>query len=81
MTGIFVGRKGTAEDAKRASDARTSLFHTRTSNVKPLLGRIDPENTMSPRAIANRLNEMNVPTVTRKGIWSSNSVRRLKAVK
>jgi hypothetical protein len=49
-------------------------------NITPLLGRIDPESVLSLRAIAERLNDMNVPTVTGKGGWSANSVRRLKAV-
>ena len=78
--GVFVGRKGTAEDAERATQARTALFKARTANIRPLLDRIDPEKAKSLRAIANGLNEMNVPTVTGKGGWSANSVRRLKAV-
>jgi DNA invertase Pin-like site-specific DNA recombinase len=78
--GVFVGRRGTPEDAERAREARTALFQARMVNITPLLGRIDPESVLSLRAIAERLNDMNVPTVTGKGGWSANSVRRLKAV-
>lgn len=78
--GVFVGRRGTPEDAERAREARTALFKARMVNITPLLRRIDPESVLSLRAIANGLNEMNVPTVTGKGSWSANSVRRLKAI-
>ena len=78
--GVFVGRRGTPEDAERAREARTALFQARMVNITPLLGRIDPESVLSLRAIAERLNDMNVPTVTGKGGWSANSVRRLKAI-
>jgi hypothetical protein len=46
----------------------------------PMIHRIDPEGSMSLRSIAQKLNDMNVPTVSGKGSWSANSVRRLKAV-
>jgi len=78
--GVFVGRRGTPEDAERAREARTALFKARMVNITPLLRRIDPESVLSLRAIAERLNDMNVPTVTGKGSWSANSVRRLKAI-
>ena len=39
----------------------------------------DPESVLSLRAIAERLNNMNVPKITGKGSWSANSVRRLRA--
>jgi hypothetical protein len=43
-----------------------------------MLKRIDPEGTMSLRVIAEALNGMAIPTVSGKGQWSANSVRRLK---
>jgi DNA invertase Pin-like site-specific DNA recombinase len=78
--GVFVGRRGTPEDAENARAARTTLFKARRGNITPLLRRIDPENVLSLRAIAERLNDMNVPTVTGNGSWSANSVRRLRAI-
>ena len=76
----FVGRTGTAEDAKKASEARTALYRRRTADRLPMLQKIDPDCSLSLRSIAERLNQMNVPTISGKGSWSANSVRRLKAV-
>ena len=45
-----------------------------------MLQKIDPDDSLSLRRIAERLNTMNVPTVSGKGSWSANSVKRLKAV-
>ena len=78
--GVFVGRRGTAEDTQRATEARTAVCVTRTHQKLPMLKRIDPDNAMSLRAIADKLNDMNISTVTGKGSWSANSVKRLKAV-
>ena len=77
--GVFVGRRGTAQDAERAREARTALFQARTTQKLPMLKRIDPDGTRSTRAIASELNRMSVTTVSGKGSWSSNSVRRLRA--
>ena len=78
--GVFVGRRGTAQDAEKAREARTALFRTRTLDKLPTLEVVDPDGTLSTRAIASELNRMSVDTVSGKGSWSSNSVRRLKAV-
>jgi len=78
--GKFVGRIGTTEDAKRASDARTALYRSRSVEKWPMLQKVDPEGSLSLRSIADSLNLMNVPTVSGKGSWSANSVKRLKAV-
>jgi len=45
-----------------------------------MLQKIDPDGSLSLRSIAERLNQMNVPTISGKGSWSANSVRRLQAV-
>ena len=78
--GVFVGRRGTAQDAEKAREARTALFQARTKEKLPMLKLVDPDGTLSTRAIASELNRMSVATVSGKGRWSSNSVRRLKAV-
>ena len=77
--GVFVGRRGTAQDAEKAREARTALFRTRTLDKLPTLEVVDPDGTLSTRAIASELNRELVATVSGKGSWSSNSVRRLKA--
>ena len=43
-----------------------------------MLTRVDPDASMSLRAIADALNDMDIPTVSGRGSWSANSVRRLK---
>ena len=40
--------------------------------------RIDPDGSMSLRAIAKKLNDERLPTVSGKGVWNASSVRRLK---
>ena len=78
--GIYVGGKGNAETAKNASKARTALFHANAIRRLPMLTRVDPDGSMSLRAIADALNGMDIPTVSGRGQWSANSVRRLKAI-
>ena len=77
--GKFVGRVGTSKDAKYASEARTALHRERYKEKASLLKRFDPEGTFSLRKIAGLMNEAGVPTISGKGVWSANSVRRLKA--
>ena len=78
--GRFVGRIGTAEDAKKASEARTALYRRRAVEKLPILQKVDPDGSMSLRRTAQLLNNMNVPTISGRGSWSANSVRRLKSV-
>jgi DNA invertase Pin-like site-specific DNA recombinase len=76
----FVGRKGTPEDAQKAREALTAQSRLRALDKLPMLKRVDPDGCMSLRAIAEALNANGVPTVTGRGQWSANSVRRLKAI-
>ena len=78
--GKFVGRVGTREDAQRASESRTTLYRLRAEAKSDNIARIDPDGSMSLRAIAKKLNDDRVPTVSGKGIWNASSVRRLKAL-
>ena len=76
----FVGRKGTPEDAQRAREALTARSLIRASDKLPMLKRVDPDGCMSLRGIAEALNANGIPTVSGRGQWSANSVRRLKAI-
>lgn len=76
--GIYVGGKGNADTARYAREARTDLYKHRALEKLPLLNDIDPNRTMSLRALAQKLNELEVLTISGKGTWSANSVRRLK---
>lgn len=76
--GKFVGRVGTPEDAQRASQARTERYRQSAMEKIPVLQKVDPDGSLSLRQVAQRLNEMGVPTVSGRGAWSANSVRRLR---
>jgi DNA invertase Pin-like site-specific DNA recombinase len=78
--GVYVGGKGNADTAKNASEARTVKFHANAVDKLPLLKRYDPDGSMSLRAIADIFNRYGVKTVSGRGQWSANSVRRLKAI-
>ena len=78
--GVYVGGKGSADTARNATEARTVKFHANAVDKLPLLKRYDPDGSMSLRAIADIFNRYGVKTVSGKGQWSANSVRRLKAI-
>ena len=78
--GVYVGGKGNAVTARNASEARTVRFHANAVDKLPLLKRYDPDSSMSLRAIADIFNRYGVKTVSGRGSWSANSVRRLKAI-
>ena len=76
--GVWVGRIGTAENTAKARKARAA--QALVANIKrlPMLKEVDPHGTLSLRQIAEKLNTLGVPTVSKRGKWSANSVRRLK---
>ena len=78
--GVYVGGKGNADTARNASAARTVKFRANAVDKLPLLKRYDPDGSMSLRAIADIFNRYGVKTVSGRGSWSANSVRRLKAI-
>ena len=76
--GVYVGGKGSRDTAKNASEARTALYKRRSAEKLPMIAKVDPDGSLSLRQIAEKLNELSVPTISEKGSWSANSVRRLK---
>lgn len=81
--GVYVGYKGTAEQAANARQAKAQLSRKRNKDKLLMLQRIDPENTLSLNEIARRLNDMSIETVSdphgSKGYkWTATAVRRLK---
>ena len=76
--GKYVGAVGTADTARRATEARIAHFNSKAVRLQPMLQRADPDGTLSLRAIAKKLTDMGVPTITGKQVWSANGVRRLK---
>ena len=45
-----------------------------------MLGKVDPDGSLSLRRAVNKLNGLSVLTIYGKDIWDANSVRRLKAI-
>lgn len=78
--GIYVGGRGSRDIAKNASEARTALYRRRSVEKLPMIAKVDPDGSLSLRAIAEKLNELSVPTISGRGSWSANSVRRLKSI-
>jgi DNA invertase Pin-like site-specific DNA recombinase len=76
--GTFVGRTGTRENALKANQAKAAKYRETAVARASLLRKIDPEGRKSLREIAEELNGLEVPTVSGRGQWSANSVRRLK---
>ncbi len=75
--GGFRGRAGTAEDCAQARAQRTFKSDEHAKAIAPVIARIDPERTMSLRALAARLNEERVPTAAGKSAWTATGVKRL----
>ena len=78
--GVYVGGKGNADTARNATEARTAKFRSNALDRLPMLKRYDPDGSMSLTAIADAFNRYGVKTVSGRGQWSANSVRRLKAI-
>lgn len=76
--GVWVGRTGTAEDTAKARKARAAQALAANFKRLPMLNEVDPDRSLTLRQIAERLNVLGVPTVSKRGKWSANSVRRLK---
>ena len=45
-----------------------------------MLGKVDPDGSLSLRRTVHKLNGLSVLTIYGKDIWDTNSVRRLKAI-
>ena len=67
-------------DFLRQKNARPRKFKARTSAKVALLSRYDPAGDKSLRELAAIFDDNGIATVSGKGSWSANSVRRLKAL-
>ena len=76
----FVGRTGALQKTLRRPQRPVRRHTDALQDRFAMLQKIAPDGSLSLRSIAERLNQMNVPTISGKGSWSANSVRRLKAV-
>jgi len=75
--GRTLGQQKVLRRPQRAVQRSTGAVQWRSYQCSK---KSDPNGSMSLRGIAQRLNDMNVPTVSERGLWYANSVRRLKAI-
>ncbi len=75
--GGFRGRAGTPDDCAQARAQRTAKSDEHAKALAPIIARIDPERTLSLRALASRLNDERVPTAAGKGEWTAAGVKRV----
>ena len=76
--GGFRGRAGTAKDTAKARAARSAKVAKHAAALAPLITRIDPNGSLSLRAIAAQLIAEGVPTPSGKGQWTATAVARLR---
>lgn len=76
--GKFVGRTGTPQDTQKARQARSERAQRAANEKADVIRELDPDGSMSLRALAQRLNDAGIPTPSGKGCWQPNTVRRLR---
>ena len=77
---VFVGRRGTRDNAARANAARAAKFAAAAKDKVLLLERFDPAGVLSLRKLADAFNEHGIPTISGKGRWAATSIARLKSI-
>jgi DNA invertase Pin-like site-specific DNA recombinase len=69
----------TAEDRAAASAATKAKANARAADLAPIVSRLDPDGSMSLRAIAAALMAEGVPTPAGAAVWTAAGVARIKA--
>jgi DNA invertase Pin-like site-specific DNA recombinase len=77
--GGFRGRAGTADNTARAREARSSKAGSHAASLKPIFDRLDPDGSLSLRALAEKLSAEGLPTPAGGAIWTAATVARVKA--
>ena len=77
--GGFRGRAATADDRARASAALTARAKDHAESLAPIITRLDPNGSLSLRALAAKLNGEGLPTPAGATVWTAAGVSRLKA--
>ncbi len=75
--GGFRGRAGTADDLVKARASRTEKAGKLAADLAPIVGRLDPDGSMSLRKLAAALNDEGLPSPGGSQ-WTAASVARLK---
>jgi hypothetical protein len=77
--GGFRGRAVTAEEAAKGRKARSAKAAGHASSFAPIIARLDPNGSLSLRALAAALIAEGVPTPAGKEGWTAATVQRVKA--
>jgi DNA invertase Pin-like site-specific DNA recombinase len=77
--GGFRGRAVTAEDRAGAVRAKAAKANARAADLKPILDRLDPDGSLSLRALAAKFTAEGLPTPHGSAQWTAIGVSRLKA--
>jgi hypothetical protein len=77
--GGFRGRAATADDRARASAALTAKADEHAASLAPILARLDPEGSLSLRALKAKLTADGLPTPAGAAVWTAATVARVKA--
>ena len=77
--GGFRGRAATADDRARASAALTARAKEHAESLAPIIARLDPDGSLSLRALASALTAKGLPTPAGTAVWTAATVARVKA--
>lgn len=77
--GGFRGRAGTAEDTARARKAHTAKASAHAASLEPIFARLDPDGSLSLRALAAKLTAEGLPTPAGAAVWTAMTAARVKA--
>ena len=77
--GGFRGRAGTAEDTAKARKAHTAKAASHAASLAPIIARLDPDGSLSLRALAARLTADGLPTPAGAAVWTAAAIARVKA--
>ena len=77
--GGFRGRAGTAEDTAKARKAHTAKAASHAASLVPIITRLDPNGSLSLRALAAKLTADGLPTPAGAPVWTATTVARVKA--
>jgi DNA invertase Pin-like site-specific DNA recombinase len=77
--GGFRGRAGTAEDAAKARKAHTAKAAVHAASLVPIITRLDPNGSLSLRALAAKLTAEGLPTPAGAAVRTAASVARVFA--
>ena len=76
--GGFRGRAGTADDTAKARKAYTAKAAEHAASLAPIITRLDPDGSLSLRALAAKLMAEGLPTPAGGAVWTATTVARVK---